>query len=477
VPSTDEMATLSSYAGSLYDAIKLYYYVANETLAEGYDPRIHGMKIVEKIKGFQMSGITGDVIIDENGDRNPDIELQNIRTVRGVWEIISVGVYSAASESMAMSVAHSDILWPGGFQTVPVSKLEVLPACKESDYSYSASSCNPVQFERYVSFSWNASVSCEGGVNLPDTLALECDEVPFKSSLAKGVISICVIGLVFGCFLLSFVAIFRKHPVIKASQPIFLVIFISSAMIVIANNLLYLGKPTTVKCVFRAWLFHLFFTSMFGSLFLKVYRVWRIFGNKNLRKIKILARDVLKGLAALVAVDVVLLTFWSSLSTPVAETLLLDITNVGEVVWSQCRPSTAFSSILGMYHVGTVLVGVYISFQTRSVSGKFSESKYIMFAIYQIALVGGLTLMVTSFEISLGLQVMIRSLGMTFSCSAATFCVMMPKVLRVWKPELFEDGVPIEGATEYTQHKPQCLESSSGAHKIHVAAEAPTGNV
>jgi len=439
MPTIEETATMGAYASFLYDAIYMYFLAANETLADGHDPRTNGMKVVEKIKGFQFTGVSGDIVIDQNGDRSPNILLNNMRIDGDNWFFEDVAVYVAADGVLELLVDLEEFRWPGGATEIPVDVVVTLPYCHDEDYYYAVSGCDVSKVERYVNFYWNESVQCEGGVSLPDTLALECDQVPIGSGVANGVVAITTIGAIIGFGLLVFVIVLHKKPVIKASQPEFLAIFIVSAMLVSLSNNLALGEATNGKCFARSWMFHLAFTSMFGSLFLKVYRVWRIFGNKNLKKVKVTLMDVLKGLAALILVDLFILMLYSIIDAPFATHGEIEIPNVGMVSWSECNRSPTFSSLLGMYHVGMVVIGVYISVQTRNVSTKFSESKYIMFAIYQIALLGGLTLLVTSFDTGLGLEIMISAFGWTFSCIGAICCVLFPKLLRIAKPDWFPD--------------------------------------
>jgi len=437
MPSTDAFATIGGYASFLYDAIYLYYLAANDTLAAGFDPRHDGMEVVERVKGRSFAGMSGNVVIDENGDRSPDILLNMISIEGDDYIYTDVGLYESITDSLKLWVNESEWGWPGNSTTIPVDLLETKPNCQERDYYFTVSACDARAAARYVQFFWNETVACEGGVKLPSTVLLECDQVPFASATGRAVCAVCTLGAGVGLVLLGAVVALRRTPDIKASQPVFLGIFVGAAVAVTASNVLGLGPPTAATCLGRAWLFHLAFTAMFGALFLKAYRVWRIFGNKNLRRVKVTVAAILRFLGGLLLVDVALLGTWTVLAPPVAETTLLEITNVGAVPTAACRGSPTFGSLLGMYHVGLVLIGAYISYQTRMVSDKFSESKYIMFAIYQIALIGGLTLMVVSFDTSLSLQVMMGALGWTFSTISAVCVVVLPKLLRLWKPEWF----------------------------------------
>mmetsp|Transcript_11342 Transcript_11342/g.14740 ORF Transcript_11342/g.14740 Transcript_11342/m.14740 type:complete len:850 (-) Transcript_11342:172-2721(-) len=439
-PTTDEYATIYDLSAFLYDAIYLYFLAANETLARGYDPSVDGLEIVETIKNFQFQGLTGDIMIDENGDRSPDVLMHNVRIEGSEWVFVEAGIYYASSDSLDLSIEESEMLWPGGLDSVPVDLEITLPICTDKDYRYFVSSCNPQYIQREVTFQWNESVSCEGGVTLPEEVFVDCDHVPASSQVGAGVISVTLIGAAIGTSLLVFVILMRKQPWIKSAQPGCLIIFIGSAMLVSLSYLLALGKANNAQCAGRVWLFHIGFTSMFGSLFLKVYRVWRIFGSQKMKKIVIKFVDLLKGLAVLILIDLLILIVWQ-LVDPIRVVLVVeDVANVGDIDYYYCKLNTTFVTLLGMFHVGLVLIGMYMSYQIRNVSDRFSETKYIMFAIYNIALLCAITLLVTSFDTGLSLKVLIGAVGYTFSCICGVCCVICPKVLRVLKPDWFPEG-------------------------------------
>eukprot|EP00638_Chattonella_subsalsa_P003175 CAMPEP_0117740944 /NCGR_PEP_ID=MMETSP0947-20121206/4628_1 /TAXON_ID=44440 /ORGANISM="Chattonella subsalsa, Strain CCMP2191" /LENGTH=816 /DNA_ID=CAMNT_0005557125 /DNA_START=123 /DNA_END=2573 /DNA_ORIENTATION=+ len=437
-PTTDEYDTIYDLSAFLYDAIYLYFLAANETLARGYDPSVDGLEIVESIKNFQFKGLTGDIWIDENGDRTPDVVMHNVRINGSEWDFVEAGIYHVVSDSLKLSLEESEILWPGGLGTVPVDLEIILPLCTDKDYTYVVSSCKR-QSVRQVTFHWNQSVTCEGGVSLPQEVTVDCDYVPTFSKIGVTVIFVTVMGAVVGLSLLLFVILMHKQPWIKSAQPGCLVIYIGSAILVSLSYLLTLGKANGVQCAARVWLFHVSFTSMFGSLFLKVYKVWRIFGYKKLKKLVITFVDLLKGLAVLIFIDILILSVWMIID-PIRVVHVVDyVANVGEIDYHYCKLNTTFTTLLGMFHLGLVLFGMYMSYEVRAISDRFSETRHILFAIYNIALLCAITLLVTSFDINLSLKVLVGAIGYTFSCICGTCLVICPKILRVVRPEWYPE--------------------------------------
>ncbi|XP_006816727.1 atrial natriuretic peptide receptor 3-like, partial [Saccoglossus kowalevskii] len=65
---------VNSFVGAFHDAVILYALALNETLEEGGTPR-DGHTITHKMWNRTFEGISGDVRIDDNGDRDADYSL------------------------------------------------------------------------------------------------------------------------------------------------------------------------------------------------------------------------------------------------------------------------------------------------------------------------------------------------------------------------------------------------------------------
>ncbi|VDM14099.1 unnamed protein product [Wuchereria bancrofti] len=68
---------MNNFISAFYDALLLYAIALNETLSEGLDPR-NGYNITSKMWSRTFVGITGNVSIDENGDRYSDYSLLDL---------------------------------------------------------------------------------------------------------------------------------------------------------------------------------------------------------------------------------------------------------------------------------------------------------------------------------------------------------------------------------------------------------------
>uniref|UniRef100_A0A7E4W5X2 guanylate cyclase n=1 Tax=Panagrellus redivivus TaxID=6233 RepID=A0A7E4W5X2_PANRE len=99
---------MNNFISAFYDAVLLYAIALNETLAEGLDPR-NGKNITSKMWNRTFVGITGNVSIDQNGDRYSDYSLLDLDPNQG--KFVEVAYYSGANNQLHQM---SDFHWVGG---------------------------------------------------------------------------------------------------------------------------------------------------------------------------------------------------------------------------------------------------------------------------------------------------------------------------------------------------------------------------
>ncbi|CAG9860421.1 unnamed protein product [Phyllotreta striolata] len=119
--------------GAFYDGVYLLGMALNETLHDGNDIR-DGKRITERMWNRTFSGITGQVRIDSNGDRDADYSILDLNPLTGKFDV--VGHYKGSSkEYIPVSYIH----WPGNRMEAPpdVPKCGFMgndPKCKHLEY-------------------------------------------------------------------------------------------------------------------------------------------------------------------------------------------------------------------------------------------------------------------------------------------------------------------------------------------------------
>ncbi|CAG7700229.1 unnamed protein product [Allacma fusca] len=105
--------SVNPFVTAFYDAVLLYAIAVNETL-EANGSIENGTEITRRMRGKTFQGITGNVSIDENGDRNADYSLLDMNPETGEFHVVAS--YSGRTKEIEeMKKIH----WPGNRETWP----------------------------------------------------------------------------------------------------------------------------------------------------------------------------------------------------------------------------------------------------------------------------------------------------------------------------------------------------------------------
>ncbi|XP_050679275.1 atrial natriuretic peptide receptor 1 isoform X1 [Leptidea sinapis] len=108
---------VSTFVAAFYDAVLLYALALNDTLSQSDDPRgqLDGAAVIRNMWNRTFQGITGEVIINENGDRVASYSLLDMNPDTSKFEVVAT--YIAANSSLQF-VEGRPIHWAGG-RTIP----------------------------------------------------------------------------------------------------------------------------------------------------------------------------------------------------------------------------------------------------------------------------------------------------------------------------------------------------------------------
>jgi len=268
----------------------------------------------------------------------------------------------------------------------------------------------------------------------PANVNIECDFLPYESYPGIVVVGVACFSAVTGFIFLGWIIWRRNHPVMKPSQPFFMCLISLGGLICGSSPIISLGPGTSEKCQALPWLFHCSFTLMIGSLFVKTFRVWRIFGNKTLMNVKVTVWDSLRLLATILGIVVLVLGLWYILDAPYRINVKAVVAGVGTVDMTSCKSkSIVFRSVLIFFEVVVVALACYFSFKNRNVPGNFSETQYVMISVYSVAIVLGISHLVAIQNVSTSLQVALTGVGTSLSCSISLFVLFLPKMLLYYR--------------------------------------------
>ncbi|RWS01832.1 atrial natriuretic peptide receptor 1-like isoform X3, partial [Dinothrombium tinctorium] len=106
---------VNTFVTAFHEAVIIYATALNEALNEGYSVT-NGTVITQKMWNRTFEGITGNVSIDQNGDRKVDYSLLDMDPISGNFEVVS-NYYGVSKE--IVDVKDKRIYWAGNRETPP----------------------------------------------------------------------------------------------------------------------------------------------------------------------------------------------------------------------------------------------------------------------------------------------------------------------------------------------------------------------
>ncbi|XP_070547815.1 gamma-aminobutyric acid type B receptor subunit 2-like [Ptychodera flava] len=221
-------------------------------------------------------------------------------------------------------------------------------------------------------------------------------------------ISVCVLssfGVAMATGLLVFNLIHKNDRLIKMSSPnINVLITLGGALLYSCAILFGLDygiagdeDVATIFCQTRTWLIVIAFTLVYGAMFSKTWRVYRIFTRAPIKRTVIRDDKLLLMVFVLILIDVTLLAFWQGFDPLKCGQYLANV-NPGpkkyadppsapdEMITIQLCESTygaLWLAIIYFYKASLLLFGSYLAWATRNVTlPSMNDAKSIIISIY-----------------------------------------------------------------------------------------------
>jgi len=246
------------------------------------------------------------------------------------------------------------------------------------------------------------------------------------------------LGVVMCIGLIIFSCINKKSGQIKFASVNFLVVICTGAIICLLDVYLWIATETTVICIARIWVVSLGFTLMYGGLFVKTWRVWKIFGqvkNNSLNKANPISDGQLFGmLGVLLTVDIIILimfTLWHE-GTWVYPPVLGTVAPVSNCAYNPVWPIV----FILLYSCAILLFGVFLAVSTRYVVTTFNESKYIGFSIYNCAFMALIAIPIIALvSANHDVVFVLFCLSIIIGVIPSVIIIFLPKITSLWSGE------------------------------------------
>ncbi|CAM9149949.1 unnamed protein product [Phaeothamnion confervicola] len=307
--------------------------------------------------------------------------------------------------------------------------------CSEEDWRYNVSHCSR-DLDRFVSFYWaSGAEDCVGGVDLPADGTIGCDHVPADSTFGIAIAVISALGAAVALTACTGVLWYRSTAIIRFAQPAFCGIFTLGVAALCLSNYTLLGPITEPLCLSQVWVWGIAFDVAFSALFSKVWRVWRIMESaKQMKRIKLTVQQTMSVISFIVGVDVVILVVWSAVAPP-RPTPYYETTSDGvEIEQQKCSSSASlFEIVFLLYKLVLIIWGCYLSWVTRKCSSELSESKQIMYSMYNFAVLALMVAIVLAANVDIQYVAIVKMLVFVLGGNFAVVAVLGPRLLMAFR--------------------------------------------
>mmetsp|Transcript_11112 Transcript_11112/g.19018 ORF Transcript_11112/g.19018 Transcript_11112/m.19018 type:complete len:1156 (-) Transcript_11112:219-3686(-) len=243
--------------------------------------------------------------------------------------------------------------------------------------------------------------------NLELISSITCDGVSILTPEEnKNLIPLSVVGLgialVIICslliiFLAVWVQVNRRQKIILISSPPFLLQILLGALISVSaiiplslqdDDVFYTSSDTSgldMACQAAPFLYSIGFAYLYSSLWLKTWRLGRIFDNPKLKRIFITNRKMQAFQGLLLIVIIALNIVWIEVDPLRWERVDLTTDSQGNVLTSYGRcyseKSLVLVAPLAAILLLSLLYGIYLIYQSRRIPSEYGEGRYIGFAL------------------------------------------------------------------------------------------------
>ncbi|XP_030831956.1 probable G-protein coupled receptor CG31760 [Strongylocentrotus purpuratus] len=112
---------------------------------------------------------------------------------------------------------------------------------------------------------------------------------------------------------------FRDVKVVKAASPVLLRIILIGAVFLYCLALVGYGVPTVMRCTLMQWFKEVGFSTLYGALLLKTWRISVVFRVRSAARVRITDMDLIKRLGLIIAVSLFYLIVRTVVSPPTVE--------------------------------------------------------------------------------------------------------------------------------------------------------------
>ena len=389
------------------------------------------------IRNVTFEGISGDIIIDGNGDRVAPYSLLYFQPETREW--LLSGVWSEYD-----GYAHeNDVTWYSNTTQIP--DLDIREpfhywSChsKEQFFDKTGKTVSLQTPDGSDIDNIDSNYYCDGFIdcqNMSDE-SFECTTNFVILFIIFGIITgIMILLTLLLMFFVIWFGIIMKYRRLRVASPLFLLLLSFSVLVGYFSIYSWFGKPHPVSCAFQPWLLGLPAISMITVLCVKILRIWRIF-LFPMEKKRITNLELLVGWFIVMIPAIVILLLWTIISTPTAKMVKHNeehyVCATGG--FTEEPGGIIFFSIFAIYGAFVLLGGVVISVLARNIPQQFNETKLLAVSIYNLAFLSAVVIPVYVVIVTSNPFVawILKTLAVLYAFTATLFLQFVPQIVGVF---------------------------------------------
>uniref|UniRef100_A0A8C6SCU5 G protein-coupled receptor 158a n=1 Tax=Neogobius melanostomus TaxID=47308 RepID=A0A8C6SCU5_9GOBI len=205
-----------------------------------------------------------------------------------------------------------------------------------------------------------------------------------------GALRLVVLSFQCLCFLLLFISMviiyhYRRNKSIRASGLVLLEAILCGALLLYFPVGILYFQPSVFRCILLRWVRLLGFTTVYGTLTLKLYRVLKVFLSRTAQRVPYMTSwRVLRLLAIILLVVLWFLVAWTSAvcQSPDRRWALIDVGYTPEgLQFSMCLLDR-WDYMMAVAEFLFLLWAVYLCYAVRTVPSAFHEPRYMSIAVH-----------------------------------------------------------------------------------------------
>jgi hypothetical protein len=245
------------------------------------------------------------------------------------------------------------------------------------------------------------------------------------------VLVITAVAIAFVLGWIGFVLVHWKAPAIRAATPLFCLLILVGCLSLLVSNFGVLTQSTDSLCAMQYWLLTIGFSLTFAPLFIRTYRIWRIFNVQRLTVQSLPTSLLLMWLGVVIGADVIINAIMTGTGANEVELHTPDPFRPS-LNYKQCHTGKEAPFLIAHIAIKGLLTlfGMVLSWKVRNVESRFNESVHIVVVIYNLALVCIFAIPIVITEVGGRLTAMaVQSFAVIFVSVATTAVLFVPKYL------------------------------------------------